>query len=106
MQGVSQNSSAYIRKLFFFNHGAGMVIGACFPFIAYMMLGEIALTAQFFLVCTFAGFCLGAVSFWFVRQTLKKQLKQQLFALNALLGEDQAESAHQTVEALLEAVDK
>lgn len=104
MQGDTQGGSTYIRKLFLFNHGAGLIIGGCFPFVAYMMLGESALTLPFFLICLLAGFCLGAASFWFVRLTLKKQLQQQLQALHELLGEDENDNSGQTVEDLFAAV--
>lgn len=104
MQGDTQGGSTYIRKLFLFNHGAGLIIGGCFPFVAYMMLGESALTLPFFLICLLAGFFLGAASFWFVRLTLKKQLQQQLQALHELLGEDENDNSGQTVEDLLAAV--
>jgi methyl-accepting chemotaxis protein len=106
MQKSSQGSSTYLRKLFLFNHGVGLAIGACFPFVAYAMLGEVALTLKFFLVCLFAGFCLGAAAFWFVRQTLKKQLQQQLLALHKLLGETHTAHSGQTVEDLFAAVNQ
>lgn len=104
MQISAQGRSSYIRKLFYFNHGAGLIVGACFPFVAYAMLGEESLNPGFFLVCLLAGFVLGAASFWFVRQTLKKQLREQLHALHDLLGEDADAPSAQTVESLLEAV--
>ena len=40
MQTPAQGSTIYLRKLFIFNHGAGLLVGSCFPFVAYMMLGE------------------------------------------------------------------
>lgn len=104
MQTPARGSSTYIRKLFVFNHGAGLIIGGGFPFVAYLMLGNSALTPAFFLICLLAGLCLGAASFWFVRQTLKKQLQQQLQALHGLLGEEVGKHAGQTVEGLIEAV--
>ena len=104
MQTPAQGSTTYLRKLFLFNHGFGLVVGGCFPFVAYLMLGESALTLPFFLICLLAGFCLGAASFWFVRQTLKKQLQQQLQALHELLGEEESNHAGQTVEGLFSAV--
>ncbi len=104
MQTATQGRSSYLRKLFLFNHAAGLIVGACFPFVAYMMLGDEALTPLFFLVCLLAGLVLGAASFWFVRQTLKKQLHEQLVALHDLLGEDVQGHAGQTVENLFEAV--
>jgi methyl-accepting chemotaxis protein len=105
MQKPAQGSSNYLRKLFIFNHGAGVLVGGAFPLFAYLILGATALTPAFFLVCVFAGFCLGAASFWFVRQTLKKQLHQQLQVLHDLLGEESGQQhAGQTVEDLLAAV--
>lgn len=106
MQTTGQGSVSYLRKLFLFNHGAGLVIGGCFPFVAYMMLGDSALTLPFFAICLLAGFCLGAASFWFVRQTLKKQLQQQLQALNELLGEEGHEQSGQTLEGLFATVNE
>jgi methyl-accepting chemotaxis protein len=104
MQTPAPASSTYIRRLFLFNHGAGLVIGGCFPFVAYMMLGDAALTLPFFLICLLAGFCLGTASFWFVRQTLRKQLQQQLVALQDLLGEHASDYTGQTVEVLFAAI--
>ncbi|MGK2945658.1 MAG: methyl-accepting chemotaxis protein [Desulfuromonadales bacterium] len=103
MQTPAQGSSTYIRNLFLFNHGAGLIIGGCFSFIAYLMLGDIALTLPFFLICLLAGFCLGSVSFWFIRQTLKKQLQQQLQALYDLLGEEESDHAGKTVDGIFSA---
>ncbi|MDH3453504.1 MAG: methyl-accepting chemotaxis protein [Desulfuromonadales bacterium] len=104
MQTPAQGSSTYLRKLFLFNHAAGLLIGGAFPFFAYLVLGESALTPLFFVTCTVFGFCLGAASFWFVRQTLKKQLQQQLQALHELLGDEASDHAGQTVEGLFSAV--
>jgi methyl-accepting chemotaxis protein len=104
MQKPAQGSSNYIRKLFLFNHGIGVAIGSAFPFFAYLMLGADALTPGFFVACVLAGFGLGAASFWFVRQTLKKQLHQQLQVLHELLGEESGQHAGQTVEDLFAAV--
>src|SRR5210317_2486638 len=104
MQSPAQGSTTYLRKLFIFNHGAGLLVGSCFPFVAYILLGEAALTPVFFLVCLFAGLCLGAASYWFVRQTLKNQLQQQLHALYGLIGEETRVRAGQTLEGLFVAV--
>ena len=104
MQTPAQGSTTYLRKLFIFNHGAGLLVGSCFLFVAYMMLGEAALTAGFVLVCLVAGLCLGAASYWFVRQTLKNQLQQQLQALYGLIGEETGVRGGQTLEGLFEAV--
>lgn len=105
MPRLAQGSTTYLRKLFFFNHGAGLLVGSCFPFLAYVMLGDAALTPGFFLVCLFAGLGLGAASYWFVRQTLKNQLQQQLLALHGLIGEETNIRQGQTVEGLFVIVD-
>ena len=55
MQTPAQGSSTYLRKLFLFNHGAGLAVGGSFPFVAYMMLGDTALTLPFFLTCLLAA---------------------------------------------------
>jgi methyl-accepting chemotaxis protein len=104
MHTPAQGSSTYLRKLFLFNHGAGLIIGGCFPLVSYLILGDVALKPSFFLLCLVSGFCLGAASYWFVRQTLKNQLQQQLFVLRDLLGEEVNLNTGQTVESLLEAV--
>lgn len=97
-------SSSYLRRLFLFNHGAGLLAGGCFPFVASMLLGSDALRPGFFLTCLIAGFCLGAASYWFVRQTLRNHLQQQLAALHRLLGEETQARSDQTVESLFAAV--
>ncbi|MGK2908065.1 MAG: methyl-accepting chemotaxis protein [Desulfuromonadales bacterium] len=104
MQTPAQGSSTYLRMLFLFNHGAGLLIGAAFPLFAYLVLGESALTPPFFFTCAIFGLCLGAVSYWFVRQTLKKQLQQQLETLHELLGVEESVHDVQTVEGLLSTV--
>ena len=104
MQTAAPGRSTYLRKLFLFNHGAGLVVGAFFPFVAYAMLGDKALIPAFFLVCLFAGFILGSASFWFFRQALKKQLREQLAMLHGLLGEDVEGHSGQTIENLLDTV--
>ncbi len=103
MQNPAPGSSTYLRKLFLFNHGMGLIVGAVFSVIAYSMLGNVTWTPLFFFSCLFTGFCLGAASFWFVRNTLKNQLRQQLAALRELLGEDSEDARNLTIEALFAA---
>ena len=96
----SDGSSSYLRKLFFFNHGAGLVVGALFSLAARMILGPEAGSLVFFAACLAAGFVLGAASFLFVRATLKKQLRHQLEELRELTGKAAAGSGTETIEAL------
>lgn len=104
MPAAVRSGTSYMRKLFLFNHGVGLLIGCIFPFFAYLMLGEVALILPFFLSCALFGFALGAAAYWFVRQTLRNQLQEQLAALQMLAGEDAEFGASQSVEALYEAV--
>ena len=104
MQTPAKGLSSYVRRLFWFLPAAGLVTGGCFPFVAYLMVGDSALSLPFFLICLLAGLGLGAVCFMFVRQTLKNQLEQQLRALHALLGEDVGKQSGQSVESLFSAV--
>lgn len=104
MPGTAPSRSNYLRKLFLFNHGIGLLIGICFPFFASVLLGPQALSAPFFGACLVAGFGLGAASFLFVRHSLKQQLHHQLATLQSLTGGSAAVTAGQTIEALDEAV--
>jgi len=94
------SGSSYLRKLFIFNHGMGLVVGAAFPPLASLLLGPVALTLPFVASCLVAGFILGAASFLFVRATLKRQLRQQLEQLRGLTGKSIAGSGEASIEAL------
>lgn len=91
---------SYLRKLFLFNHGAGLILGAIFPLFATLLLGPEAITLPFFVACLGAGFLLGAVSFLFVRATLKRQLHQQLEQLRELTGAESTQAGGETIEGL------
>lgn len=94
------SGSSYLRKLFLFNHGAGLIIGAIFPAFARLLLGPEAISLPFFAACLGAGFLLGAASFLFVRATLKKQLRQQLEQLRELTGTVATGAGNETIEGL------
>ena len=104
MHGAAPSRSNYLRKLFLFNHGIGLLIGACFPFFASFMLGPQALSLPFFAACLVAGLGLGAASFLFVRHSLKQQLQQQLSTLQQLIGGTEQSTGGQTIEDLDQAV--
>lgn len=105
MNDMAQTSgSSYLRKLFLFNHGVGLLVGAAFPVFARLLLGPEAMSLAFFAACLTAGFLLGAISFLFVRATLKRQLRQQLTQLQALTGATSVGSGGETIEALYDAV--
>ena len=95
-----KTGGSYLRKLFLFNLGAGLILGAVFPAFASLLLGPEATTLPFFLACLAAGFLLGTASFLFVRATLKQQLRQQLAQLRSLTGTTAAEAGSETVEGL------
>jgi len=81
----------YIRKVFFFTHGVGMVAGLLFPIITAPVLGDTVFTLPFFLVCLLMGYGTGACMYFFVRITLKKQLRLQLNMLQPLTGKTEAD---------------
>ncbi len=92
----------YIRKVFFFTHGVGLLAGLLFPVITAPILGGNVKVLPFFIICLLMGYCTGACMYFFVRITLKKQLRLQLQLLQPLTGK--TTSADDSVEALNETV--
>lgn len=92
----------YIRKVFFFTHGVGLFAGLLFPVITAPILGGNVKVLPFFIICLLMGYCTGACMYFFVRITLKKQLRLQLQLLQPLTGK--TTSADDSVEALNETV--
>ncbi len=103
---VSQRSQdlSYIKKVFLFTHATGLGAGVVFPFLARPMLGSVAYSPAFWALCLAMGYVVGALSFFFVRGTLKKQLRSQLELLQNIAGPMEL-SGGETVEALLNAVE-
>lgn len=99
-QAKPTTGSSYMRTLFLFNHGVGLVVGAFFSLGARLFLGPDTVSPLFFLSCLVAGFFLGAASFLFVRATLKHQLRQQLEQLRELTGATATRAGHESIEAL------
>jgi len=102
LPGISNIS--YIRKVFFFTHGVGLLAGLLFPVVTAPILGGNVKVIPFFIVCLIMGYCTGACMYFFVRITLKKQLRQQLVLLQPLTGksgadEDSVEALNETVKA-------
>ncbi len=92
----------YIRKVFFFTHGVGLLAGLLFPVITAPILGGNVKVLPFFIICLLMGYCTGACMYFFVRITLKKQLRLQLQLLQPLTGK--TTSADDSVESLNETV--
>lgn len=91
---------SYLRTLFFFNHGMGLLTGGLFALAARLCLGPGEVSPAFFATCLVAGFLLGGASFLFVRATLKRQLRQQLEQLRELTGTTTTGSGSETIEDL------
>ena len=96
LPGIS--SIPYLRKVFFFTHGIGMMAGVMFPFIAGPFLGPDVPFLSFTLMCLLMGYATGAIMYLFVRITLKKQLRVQLQMLQPLTGVKV--EGEQTVESM------
>ena len=98
LPGIS--SIPYLRKVFFFTHGIGLLAGVIFPLIAGPFLGPDVPFASFAIMCLLMGYVTGAIMYLFVRITLKKQLRVQLKMLQPLTGiKDEGD---QTIESMQE----
>ena len=104
---VTQRSQdlSYIRKVFLFTHATGLGAGVVFPFLARPLLGPVAYSLAFWVLCLAMGYVVGALSFFFVRGPLKKQLRSQLQLLENIAGPMEF-SGGESVEALLLAVEQ
>lgn len=100
LPGIS--SIPYLRKVFFFTHGVGLLAGVMFPLIAGPFLGPDVPFISFMVMCMLMGYVTGATMYMFVRITLKKQLRVQLQMLQPLTGIE--DSGDQTVESLQDVV--
>ncbi len=94
---------SYIKKVFLFTHLTGLAAGLVFPLLARPLIGPVAYSAVFWLLCLAMGYVVGALSFFFVRATLKKHLRSQLQLLQSLSGE--MEVSDESVEGLMTTVE-
>ena len=92
----------YLRKVFFFTHGIGLLAGVVFPVFTLPFFGANVPIVPFFIACLAMGYATGACMYFFVRITLKKQLGVQLQLLRPLTGRLTIDD--QTVEGMSEAV--
>ncbi|AJF07713.1 methyl-accepting chemotaxis protein [Geoalkalibacter subterraneus] len=99
---VTQRSQdlSYIKKVMLFTHATGLGAGVVFPFLARPLLGSVAYSPAFWALCLGMGYVVGALSFFFVRGTLKKQLRSQLQLLGNIAGTMEF-SGGESVETLL-----
>jgi len=102
MAGANANNLSYLKKVFYFTHATGLLAGVIFPFVVSPMIGAVALTTPFLIACLVMGYVIGAAMYFFVRITLKRQLRQQLELLQPLTGK--VDMAEESVEAMHQAV--
>jgi len=104
MESSKQTHLNYLRKVFYFNHLFGLTAGGLFPVFASLFVGTTVLRPLFFAACAAVGLGLGSVQFFFVRQTLKRQLQQQLELLTTLSGikKDAAQATLEDLNHVLE----
>jgi len=103
MSSAAGSNLSYLKKVFYFTHATGVLAGLAFPFVVYFIIGDIALSLTFFISCLLMGYGIGAAMYFFVRITLKRQLRQQLELLQPLTGrinmdEESVEAMHSAVE--------
>lgn len=89
---------SYMKKVFYFTHLMGLSAAALFPFAVWPYLGDIAFSPSFILMTILFGYGVAVSSFFFIRATLKKQLRGQLKMLESLTGK--VEIGDETLETL------
>lgn len=94
---------SYLKKVFYFTHLVGFATAAVFPFAVKPIIGDIAFSSSFIGVAVLSGYAVAAISFLFVRATLKKQLRYQLRLLEPLTGKDQTGS--ESLETMAQALE-
>jgi methyl-accepting chemotaxis protein len=103
MAGTPLKKLSYVQKVFYFTHAIGILAGLIFPFAVAPLIGPIATSLPFILSTMVMGYGVGAAMFFFVRITLKKQLREQLRIMQPLTGKVMADEG--SVEALNMAVE-
>jgi methyl-accepting chemotaxis protein len=96
-QGPSSGLS-YLKKVFYFTHLMGLSAAALFPFAVWPQIGEAAFSPGFVLMTVLFGYGVAVSAFFFIRGTLKKQLRTQLDMLEPLTGK--VETGDETLETL------
>jgi len=95
--------ASYLRNVFFFTHLTGFLLGALFSVVAKPLCGA-EITVSFTAACLLFGYLMGAISYLYVRNTLKKQLRQQIDVLRVLGGWDE-EADEGSLESMMFAVE-
>lgn len=101
-QGQS-NRLSYLKKVFYFTHLIGLSAAALFPFAVWPMIGEQAFAPAFVLMSVLFGYGVAVSAFFFIRATLKKQLRIQLNMLKPLIGK--VETGDESLETLTAGMD-
>ncbi len=102
-QGQSAGLS-YLKKVFYFTHLMGFAAAALFPFAVYPLIGEQAFKGGFVLMALLFGYGIAVSSFFFIRATLKRQLRLQLGLLEPLTGKLAVKN--ETLETLTSAMEE
>lgn len=84
-QGQS-TSLSYMKKVFYFTHLMGLSAGALFPFAVWPNIGDLAFQPGLIMMSLLFGYGVAVSSFFFIRATLKTQLRTQLDMLEPLTG--------------------
>lgn len=97
LQG-QRNGLSYLRKVFYFTHVMGFSAAVLFPFAVWPLIGDKAFTVGFILMTVMFGYCVAVSSYFFVRATMKKQLRTQLDMLEPLTGK--VETGNESLETM------
>ena len=101
-QGQSSGLS-YMKKVFYFTHVMGLSAAALFPFAVWPQIGSAAFEPGFVLLSALFGYGVAVSSFFFIRGTLKRQLRAQLDLLEPLTGK--VETGDETLETMAETME-
>ncbi|WP_303722080.1 methyl-accepting chemotaxis protein [Malonomonas rubra] len=97
LQG-QRNGLSYLRKVFYFTHVMGFSAAVLFPFAVWPLIGDKAFTVGFILMTVMFGYLVAVSSYFFVRATMKKQLRTQLDMLEPLTGK--VETGNESLETM------
>ncbi|HEY5672150.1 MAG TPA: methyl-accepting chemotaxis protein [Malonomonas sp.] len=102
--GQEQNADlSYLKKVFYFTHIMGLSAAALFPFAVSPVVGSVAFSPAFVFMSVLFGYGVAVSSYFYIRETLKKQLRLQLRLLEPLTG--QLEVGHESLESLTDSVE-
>src|SRR6266540_6656724 len=82
-----------LRSTYIFMTCFGLLMGAIFPFYTWPFFGVRAFAPLYAIGCLTAGFIVGTVCYYIIKETLKLYVERQWQAMSRITGEDAAKAA-------------